>query len=85
MFTTKKRSDVVLSKSNHGCIRTVITIRLRDILTNSKLSVWIEKTILIYVIFYLLSSLTLSAIVFLSVGCIHKSRDKNDSKSKTTI
>ena len=36
MFTTKKRSDVVLSMSNHGCIRTVITIRFRDILTNSK-------------------------------------------------
>ena len=36
MFTTKKRSDVVLSMSNHGCIRTVITIRFRDSLTNSK-------------------------------------------------
>ena len=85
MFTTKKRSDVVLSMSNHGCIRTVITIRFRDILINSKLSVWIEKAILIYVIFCLLSSLTLSAIVFPPVGCIHKRRDKNDSKSKTTI
>lgn len=85
MFTTKKRSDVVLNMSNHGCIRTVITMLFRDILTNSKLSVWIEKTILIYVVFSLLSSLTLSAIVFLSVGCIHKRRDKNDSKSKTTI
>ena len=85
MFTTKKRSDVVLSKSNYGYIRTVITMLFRDILINSKLCIWIEKTILIYVIFSLLSSLTLSAIVFLSVGCIHKSRDKNDSKSKTTI
>lgn len=85
MFTTKKRSDVVLSMSNHGCIRTVITIRFRDILTNSNLCVWIEKAILIYFVFSLLSSLTLLAITFLSVGCIHKSRDKNDSKSKTTI
>lgn len=85
MFTTKKRSDVVLSMSNHGCIRTVITIQFRDILINSKLCIWIEKTILIYFVFSLLSYLTLSAIVFPSVGCINKSRDKNDSKSKTTI
>jgi hypothetical protein len=32
-----------------------------------------------------LSSLTLLAITFLSVGCIHKSHDKNDNKSKTTV